>query len=89
MATGSKPDLSNLIKWGAKVWIKIPDAGKLQPHAVEANFIGYDEESKGYRIYWPKAWKVSIERDIYMDKQRVFEPETVQIEGENADLPNV
>jgi len=52
MATGFKPDLSNLITWGAKVWVKIRDAGKLQPRAVEGHFMGYDEESKAYRVYW-------------------------------------
>ena len=88
MVTGLKPDLSNLIEWGAKVWIKILDAGKLQPRAIEVNFVGYDEESKGYRVYWPKARKVFIECDVYFDKYRVFEPETVQIEGENSNLPN-
>jgi hypothetical protein len=84
----SKPDLSNLITWGAKVWIKLLDVGKLEPRAIEVNFFGYDGESKGYRVYWPKAQKVSIERDVYFDKQHVFEPESVQIEGENSDLLN-
>jgi hypothetical protein len=83
-----KPDLSSLIEWGAKVWIKLSDAGKLQPRAVEVHFVGYDEESKGHRVYWPNARKISIERDVYFDKQRIFEPESVQIEGENSDLPN-
>src|SRR5258705_430224 len=88
MATGFKLDLSNLITWGAKVWVKIRDAGKLQPRAVEGHFMGYDEESKAYRVYWPTQRKISVERDVYIDKQHVFEPESVQIEGERSDISN-
>jgi len=57
---------------------------KLQPQAIEAVFVGIDDESKGYQIYWPTHQKVSIERDIFTDKTKVFEPETIRIEGENA-----
>ena len=90
MATGLKPDLSNLIEWGARVWVKILDVGKLQPRAIEGHFVGYDEESKGYRIYWPKQRKVSVERDVYVDKRKIFEPESesVQIEGETPTTPS-
>jgi hypothetical protein len=67
-ATRFKPNLSNFITWGAKVWVKILDTGKLQPRAVEGHFMGYNEESKAYRIYWPTQRKISIERDVYIDK---------------------
>jgi hypothetical protein len=88
MATGLKPDLSNLITWGARVWVKVLDVKKLQPRAVEGHFVGYDEESKAYQIYWPTQRKISVERDVYIDKRHVFEPESVQIEGESSDISN-
>jgi len=50
-ATGERPHLANLIEWGSKVWVKVLDVGKLEPRAVECHFMGYDEESKGYRTY--------------------------------------
>ncbi|KAI0038317.1 copia protein, partial [Auriscalpium vulgare] len=53
VATGEKPNLAGIIPWGNKVWVKKLDATKLSPRAVEGRFIGYDEESKGCRIYWP------------------------------------
>jgi hypothetical protein len=53
----------------------------LDPRAEEARFVGSDEESKGFRIYWPKKYKVSIERDVYFDKNRALEPDEVSIEG--------
>jgi hypothetical protein len=46
--------------------------------------VGIDHESKGYQIYWPTHRKVSVEQDVYVDRSKVFEPETVQIEGEKA-----
>jgi hypothetical protein len=74
--------LSQLCEWGAIVWIKRLDAGKLDPRAEEARFVGYDDESKGFRIYWPKKRKVSVERDMYFDKNRALEPDEASIEGE-------
>jgi hypothetical protein len=63
------------------VWVKWLDAGKLDPRAEEAHFVGFNEESKGFQIYWPKKHKVSIERDVYFDKNQALEPDKVSIEG--------
>ena len=65
MATGIKPNLTGLLEWGSKVWVKKLNAGKLRPQALEARFVGINDESKGYRIYWPSHRKVSIEHDVY------------------------
>ena len=78
---GEKPDLLQLCEWGVTVWVKQLDAGKLDPRAKEAHFMGFDEESKGFRIYWPKKKKVSIERDVYFDKNWALQPDEVSIEG--------
>ena len=53
MAMGIKPDLTGLLEWGSKVWVKKLNAWKLQPQALEAIFVGMNDESKGYCIYWP------------------------------------
>jgi len=50
VATGNKPDLSLLREWGATAWVRQLDTGKLDPRAEEGRFVGFDEESKGYRI---------------------------------------
>jgi len=81
VATGMKPDLTNLLEWGIPIWVKILDAGKLDVRADEVRFVGFDEESKGVRVYWPKQRKVSVERDIYVDKSRALLPDEVSIEG--------
>jgi hypothetical protein len=82
MATGQKPDLSDLREWGCTAWIKRLHTNKLAPRAEEGRFVGYDTESKGYRIYWPNKKSVSVERDVYFNKDEILSPGTVQIEGE-------
>jgi hypothetical protein len=47
VAMGGKPDLSQLCEWGTTVLVKQLDAGKLDPRAKEAHFVGFNEESKG------------------------------------------
>lgn len=81
VATGKKPNLSSLIPWGTRVWVKNLDAKKLEPRVVEGHFIGYDEESKGLRIYWAGKRRVSVERDVYPTQDDALAPETVPIEG--------
>ena len=46
VAMGEKPDLLQLCEWGTK-WL---NAGESDPRAEEAHFVGFDEESKGFKI---------------------------------------
>ena len=84
-ATGHKPNLKRVLVFGAIVWIKVKDAGKLDPQAVEGFFVGYDEESKGYRLYFPKRRQIAVERDVYFNKDAVVEIGDVVFEGENKE----
>jgi hypothetical protein len=88
MGTGERPDLSNLHQFGCTAWVKNLKAGKLDPRTVEGRFLGIDEESKGYRIYWPQKRSVSVERDVYFNKDEALLPETTQIEEERTTLSN-
>lgn len=51
---GQKPNLKRVLVFGAIVWVKVKDAGKLDSQAVEGHFVGYDKESKAYQVYFPK-----------------------------------
>ncbi len=42
-ATGHKPNLKRVLALGAVVWVKVKNAGKLDPQAVNGYFVGYDE----------------------------------------------
>ena len=79
-----KPNLAGLLEWGSRIWVKKLDVRKLEPRAFEAIFVGYDNKSKGYRVYWPFRRHVSIERDVYFNKNKALLPGTAQIEGETA-----
>ena len=82
VATGHKPDLSNVHPWGCKAWVKRLDVGKLEPRAELCHFVGVDSESKGFRVYWPGKNRVSIERDVYFNETEALANDEVLIEGE-------
>ena len=82
MATGERPDLSDVHEWGCKVWVKRTHSPKLKSRVDTGRFIGFDEESKGYRIYWEDRRSVTVERDVYFEKRGLSAPETTLIEGE-------
>ena len=84
LATGKKPNLSDLHDWGCTAWAKRTKMDKLTSRVEEGRFVGYDAESKGYRIYWPDKKVISVERDVYFNKDEILVPETVQIDGETS-----
>ncbi|KAJ6615032.1 hypothetical protein B0H10DRAFT_2220674 [Mycena sp. CBHHK59/15] len=85
MATKRKPNLSKLLEWGRPIWLKVKNAGTLEIHAISVNFVGYDVEAKGFRVYWLGKRKVTVERDVYFKKNEALEPESTSIEGEWED----
>ncbi|KAL0293730.1 UNVERIFIED_CONTAM: Copia protein [Sesamum angustifolium] len=52
---GWKPSLGHLHIWGCPVEVRIynPNIRKLDPRTISGYFIGYAENSKGYRFYCP------------------------------------
>jgi transposase InsO family protein len=64
MATGVKPDLRDTHTWGSRVFVRVEGRGKLDVQADTAFFVGYDGQSKGYRVYWPGKRSVTCERNV-------------------------
>jgi hypothetical protein len=62
-----KPNMSNVIPFGTKAWVKIDDTGKLEACADPGYFVGFDNESTGYRIYFPDKRTVKPEREVIFD----------------------
>ncbi|KIP03168.1 hypothetical protein PHLGIDRAFT_78019 [Phlebiopsis gigantea 11061_1 CR5-6] len=60
----SPPDLSDLHPFGSICYVRLEDAGKLGPRAVECRWLGYDPTSNGHRVWWPERRKVSVERNL-------------------------
>ena len=81
-ATTCKPDLRGLLEWGTQVWVKNLQAGKLDPQAKEGCFVGYNNKSKGYCVYWPGKNRVSVERNVYINKKAILEPRVIRFEEE-------
>ena len=49
---GHKPDVLNLLVFGSSAWAQIPldKRRALQPKSIEYMFIGYPNESKGFKL---------------------------------------
>jgi hypothetical protein len=78
MVTGKKPYLGGILEFGVAAYVKDLTAGKLDARAQKGRFVGYDSKSKGYHIYWPEKWSVSIERNV------VFNPDNLLTEGDSV-----
>jgi hypothetical protein len=63
-ARGHAPLLTDIREWYCEIWVHVPNAGKLDRQASKARFIGYDGETKGYRVWWPGKNCISVERNI-------------------------
>jgi hypothetical protein len=71
----AKPNIKDLHEFGATVYVKDLTAGKLDVQAKIRKFMGYDDESKGYRIYWPEKRSVGIEREVRFNPDKVLIPD--------------
>jgi len=77
---GSKPNLLDLHHFGRPIYVRVENAGKLDEQAKQAKFIGYDYNSKGYRVYWPKSRCISIERNV------CFLPDDLSVPSDSPDV---
>jgi hypothetical protein len=67
-AFGKEPDLWQVQEWGDKVWVHIKGGNKLGGQVREGCWLGVDEQSKGFRVYWPDKRTVLTEHNVYHDK---------------------
>ena len=73
--------LTSIQEFGTAAYVKDLDASKLDPKPHVGRFMGYDSESKGYRIYWPKQKSISVEWNV------VFNASDVTLEEVNVPIP--
>lgn len=76
------PNLSCAHEFGTPVLVHLEHAGKLEPKAEDALFVGVDGESKAYRVYWPAKRRVSVERNVTFVPPTVIVADSAQAEGE-------
>ena len=75
MRNKEKPYLGGIHEFGVAAYIKDLKARKLDAGAQLGRFVGYDSESKRYRIYWPGKRSVTIERNVMFNENNIKTPE--------------
>ena len=65
-----KPDVSTLRAFGSTAWARIPLEKRraLQPQSIECLFIGYPDESKGFKLLDIRTKQIIIERSVWFDE---------------------
>ncbi|KAL3691463.1 hypothetical protein R1sor_005114 [Riccia sorocarpa] len=68
--SGEKPDLEHLRSFGCRAFVLLGKhkRHKLEPKSIPCIMLGYDLESKGYRLYNPTVRKVIIARNVRFDE---------------------
>ena len=78
----TKPDLTNLPEWGARVFEMKTNAAKLDQKSTEDHWLGYSSTSKGHRIYGANK-AITVERNVIFDNAVLTVPDAISIAGED------
>ncbi|KAG6408832.1 hypothetical protein SASPL_131857 [Salvia splendens] len=72
---GRKPGIAHLRVFGSKAYAHVPDQtrSKLDDKSKPFIFIGYDSNTKGYKLYDPTSQKTMISRDVEFDEEGVWD----------------
>ena len=72
--SGEKPEFNHLRIFGCLVYIHIPKEKrkKFDPFRRKGIFVGYNDTSKAYRIYFPRFNKIDISRDVTIDEDLAY-----------------
>ena len=73
--SGRKPGISHLRVFGSIAHVHVPDKKrtKLDDKSESFIFIGYDANSKGYKLFNPNNKKVVISRDVVFDEEGLWD----------------
>ncbi|KAG6397726.1 hypothetical protein SASPL_143896 [Salvia splendens] len=73
--SGRKPGIAHLRVFGSKVYAHVPDQtrSKLDDKSMPFIFIGYDSNTKGYKLYDPTSQKTMISRDVEFDEEGAWD----------------
>ena len=79
----AKPNLADLLDWGARVFVMKTNAGKLDNKGTEGCWLGYGGMSKGHCIYAPNQ-QIMVECNISFEDMVLRVP-SILIVGEDKD----
>jgi transposase InsO family protein len=68
--TGVRPEIGHLRIFGCPVYIHIPveKRTKLEPSGQKGILVGYNEDSKAYRVFLPDQRKTVVSRDVKFEE---------------------
>lgn len=87
---GSKSSVGHLRVFGSEVYVHIPKKEqtkweKNNQRTIKCQMIGYNDDSKAYRIYDPAGRKILIRRDVIFNENRNRLHEMIEIKIGNKD----
>ena len=80
---GRKPTLKGAREWGSPCLVT-KKTSKIRDRAEEGRWIGFNDASKGHRIYWPTRRSISVEYDVNFTPAP--DPPLLEGEIENTDF---
>ncbi|PWA61635.1 hypothetical protein CTI12_AA371330 [Artemisia annua] len=72
---GMKPTVSHLRVFGSIAYVHVPSQrrSKLDDRSEKYVFVGYDKQSKGYKLYNPITRKVVVSRDVEFHEEEAWD----------------
>lgn len=91
--TGMKPKLSHLRVFGCKAMVHVPKEkrSKWDPKSIEMIFLGYCENTKGYRLMDPNTKKITKSRNVvfFEDCHKIKDSVLPNIDSNNQSSNNL
>ncbi len=87
---GQLPDLSAICTWGSPVLVHNANGSKLDVHACEAHWLGFNVNTRAHRVFWPGLGNMTVKQNVYFGTPAPLEGEgrTMQVAGsKQADAP--
>jgi hypothetical protein len=56
-----KPNLRTLHEWGSRVWVRVEAGNKLGGRVRKGRWMGFDNRSKGFRVFWHESRTLTVE----------------------------
>jgi hypothetical protein len=94
LVTGREPDLNFMKPFGCRVYVRIPNEQQhhMGPRAERGIFIGYSNETKGYKIMKDgraKSYFIRAPRDCTFKESEFPRDGDREMEGERAEIVNI
>ena len=81
---GHSCDYSNFKIFGCEAYVPTPknQRSKLDPRSKKWIFVGYDDVTKGYRLWDPTSHNIFISIDVIFDESSLIKFENVRVDVE-------